>query len=79
MTAPARHSAGQVTYPGDVTRRALGQVMGPTTYGSLIVAVGATYDETTDRTVVEFAHCTEQDAATIVRTGRETLDVTADQ
>lgn len=51
-----RHRAGVATFRGDV-RSMVGEVKGPTTYGSYLVASSAEYDATTNTTRVEFAHC----------------------
>lgn len=74
-----RHPAGTATYPGDC-RHMVGEVKGPTTYGSLVVAVDARHFAGQDVTGVGFAHCTDADVDTIVSTGRGRLDlVGADQ
>lgn len=49
---PAR---GNAKYKGDVSKSVLGQLMGPTTYGSVLMATQATYDEDTDTTTVTFS------------------------
>lgn len=61
-----RHSAGRATYRGDV-RSIVGEVKGPTTYGSQVVAVDAVYDEASNTTWVAFVHLTEADKANMVR------------
>lgn len=57
----ARHYAGRCTYRGDHTGQAtrggggiVGRVMGPGTFGLIVVAETATYDPATNRTVVTF-------------------------
>jgi hypothetical protein len=47
------HHAGYANYSGD-RRSIVGEPKGPTTYGRIVVAVAADYDETADRTRVEF-------------------------
>lgn len=49
-----RHYAGQATYPGDVTGRIVGRVMGPTTFGTWVIATDAAHDGRVDRTTVTF-------------------------
>lgn len=49
---PARGSA---KYRGDLSVSVLGQMMGPTTYGTYLMATQANYDETTDTTTVRFS------------------------
>lgn len=56
-----RHLAGFATYDGDC-RHMIGEVKGPTTYGSALVAIAAVYDHRADRTRVQFAHCRPEDA-----------------
>jgi hypothetical protein len=45
---------GNAKYKGDVSKDVLGQVMGPTTYGSFMGAFQASYDEASDTTTVLF-------------------------
>lgn len=55
-----RHPAGNLTYPGDVTS-ILGEVKGPTTFGSYVIAAGAEYDAEQDVTHVAFVYATDDD------------------
>lgn len=55
-----RHPAGFATYPGDVSG-ILGEVKGPTTFGSVVIAAGAEYDPDTDSTHVAFVYANEDD------------------
>lgn len=50
-----RHPAGFATYPGDVTH-VVDQMMGPTAYGTYVVAMAAIYDPDTNTTRVAFGH-----------------------
>ena len=58
--ATRRIYAGRATYPGDV-ERIVGELHGPTTRGTFLVAEFADYDWQVDRTLVEFATITDQD------------------
>jgi len=63
MSTPQKHRArGAATYRGDVTG-IVGEVKGPTTYGSYLVADTAVYDRDTDSTRVTFRHATTHDMA----------------
>jgi hypothetical protein len=63
-----RHPApGALIYEGDLTRDVLGQVMGPTTYGSLVVAVSATYEPSLDQTVVRCAYANDADLEAVMQ------------
>lgn len=52
MTA---YPAGIAKYRGDL-RAMIGEVKGPTTYGTFVVAATAVYDATDDQTRVGFVH-----------------------
>lgn len=67
----ARHSAGSANYAGDV-RHIVGEIKGPTTYRTAVLAVGAEYDADTDRTRVTFVHLPDEDLAKAVRTADRT-------
>jgi hypothetical protein len=60
MTMSKRYAAGCANYPGDQSH-IVGEIKGPTTYGTAAVAIGADYDADTDRTRVAFAHCAPED------------------
>jgi hypothetical protein len=61
-----RYPAGFLNYPGDCVH-IVGEVKGPTTYGSHLMAVGAAYDETTDSTRVGFVYARPEDVESCVR------------
>lgn len=58
MTGAKQHLPGAATYRGDVVAATIGRVMGPTTYGAIVIADSAIYDPGTDRTRVRFVHAT---------------------
>jgi hypothetical protein len=76
VTGP-RYRAGFVTYPGDC-RHLVGEVKGPTTYGSFLVAVSAVYDPDADRTRVGFAHLAKTDAGGVERDAFGVLHLAAE-
>lgn len=49
-----RHPAGHANYPGPGALDIVGELLGPTTYGTHVVAEHAAYDSTTDTTRVRF-------------------------
>lgn len=55
-----RHPAGFATYPGDV-RSIVGEIKGPTTFGSYVIAAGAEHDADTDVTHVAFVYANDSD------------------
>jgi hypothetical protein len=57
---PKRHAAGHLNYRGDL-RSIVGELKGPTTFGSVVVATVAEYDVDTDRTRVAFGYVTPDD------------------
>lgn len=59
MTA-ARKANFHASYRGDCSHM-VGEVVGPTTYGQMQVAVDATHDAAADRTRVGFAPATVHD------------------
>lgn len=61
-----RHPSGFVTYRGDC-RHMAGEIKGPTTYGSYLIAVATEYDAEADRTRVAFAYCRQDDVDSAVR------------
>lgn len=60
MTEQQRIPVGYANYRGD-QRHIVGEVKGPTTYGSVLIAIEADYDQVADRTRVRFAHATADD------------------
>jgi hypothetical protein len=62
MTAIARHPAGHATYNGNVEHM-VGEVVGPTTYGTLVIATDAHYDRETGYTIVDFGFLTDDEMA----------------
>lgn len=67
MANNQRHPArGAANYAGD-HRHVVGTVMGPTTYGALLIATGAEFNAETGRTRVTFSHATEADVAAATR------------
>lgn len=65
----ARHPAGRLHYRGDNASALLGAVMGPTTFGALVVAESGTYDAETDLTTITFGYATDEDVREVARTG----------
>ncbi|HEY2088566.1 MAG TPA: hypothetical protein VGH54_21425 [Mycobacterium sp.] len=65
MDLSALNATAHANYRGD-RRQALGQVVGPTTYGHHMVVVDAAYDPATDRTRLGFVNVLKaiQDSAT---------------
>ena len=59
-------------YHGDITGSALHQVVGPTTWGEYLVASGADYDPSADRTTVQFRYATTYDLSSTQPTGDPT-------
>ena len=55
----------RLNYRGDQTT-AVGQILGPNTFGEWWVITAATYDSTTDRTVVELRPARDADLASAV-------------
>lgn len=55
-----RHHAGFATYKGN-HEDIVGEVRGPTTYNSMVIAIEAEYDSETNKTRVKFAHAIEGD------------------
>lgn len=53
--SPKKYHAGVAHFTGDV-RSIVGEVKGPTTYGSMVCADSADYDADADRTTVQFVH-----------------------
>lgn len=74
MTAAVRHPAGHATYTGD-HRGIIGQLKGPTTYGSYTVAVAAVYDHDANTTRVAFDYATEADVTAARGPDRHSLTV----
>jgi hypothetical protein len=58
------YPAGRAHYRGD-RRNAVGQVMGPTSFGTLVRADSATYDPETNTTTVEFVTLTADEVLEI--------------
>lgn len=58
----SRFKAGTATYPGDVTDM-VGEVKGPTTFGTFIVATAAEFDAARGVTRVSFSTTTDEDRA----------------
>lgn len=54
-------NAGFLNYRGDVTKDAVGQVVGPNTFGEFLTAVEATYDPEADKTRVGFDYARRGD------------------
>jgi hypothetical protein len=65
----ARHPAGTAHYRGDLTAM-VGEIHGPTTFGTHLIAASAEYDAASDRTTATFVTATEDD----LRTARADAD-----
>jgi hypothetical protein len=61
MSTDRVRAPGSATYRGKVLEDVLGQVMGPTTYGTYLIATSVTYDYASDTTRVTFSHPTDED------------------
>ena len=57
--------AGAANYPGDQSH-IVGEVNGPTTYGTFVIATDATFDADADSTRVAFRHATPDEHAALV-------------
>lgn len=60
MTEQQHIPVGYANYRGD-QRHMVGELKGPTTYGSLLIVVDADYDPQANRTRARFAHATADD------------------
>lgn len=54
-------NAGFLNYAGDVTKDAVGQVVGPNSFREMLIAVEATYDPEADKTRVGFDYARKGD------------------